>query len=72
MAEDYSLDFGNVEYLSSAKLSRLVACAKEVKEKGGRFILYNVSPQVQEVFQITQLDKFFDLRFQGPPKDEAP
>src|ERR671923_1144530 len=46
------LNFGNVEYLSSAALGKLVALNKKLQAAGGRLILCNIAPQIYEVFEI--------------------
>ena len=55
------LNFGNVEYLSSAALGKLITLNKKVQSAGGRLILCNIDPQIHEVFEITKLDKFFKI-----------
>ena len=56
------LNFGNVEYLSSAALGKLITLNKKLQAVGGRLILCNIDPQIHEVFEITKLDKFFKIR----------
>jgi anti-sigma B factor antagonist len=56
------LNFGNVEYLSSAALGKLITLNKKIQQGGGKLILCNIAPQIHEVFEITKLDKFFKIR----------
>lgn len=56
------LNFGNVEYLSSAALGKLITLNKKLQAVGGRLILANIDPQIHEVFEITKLDKFFNIQ----------
>jgi anti-sigma B factor antagonist len=56
------LNFGNVEYLSSAALGKLITLNKKLQAVGGRLILCNIDPQIHEVFEITKLDKFFNIQ----------
>lgn len=56
------LNFGNVEYLSSAALGKLITLNKKLQTAGGRLILCNIDPQIHEVFEITKLDKFFNIQ----------
>jgi anti-sigma B factor antagonist len=56
------LNFGNVEYLSSAALGKLITLNKKLQAVGGRLILCNIDPQILEVFEITKLDKFFNIQ----------
>jgi anti-sigma B factor antagonist len=56
------LNFGNVEYLSSAALGKLITLNKKLQTAGGRLVLCNIDPQIFEVFEITRLDKFFNIQ----------
>src|SRR6266478_3814774 len=55
------LNFGNVEYLSSAALGKLITLNKKLQSVGGRLILCNIDPEIYEVFEITKLDRFFKI-----------
>jgi anti-sigma B factor antagonist len=55
------LNFGNVEYLSSAALGKLITLHKKVNAAGGKLILCNIDPQIREVFEITKLNKIFTI-----------
>ena len=56
------LNFGNVEYLSSAALAKLITLNKKLQQVGGRLILCNIDPQIYEVFEITKLNKLFNIQ----------
>jgi anti-sigma B factor antagonist len=60
------LNFSNVEFLSSAALGKLITLDRKVKTAKGRLKMSNIRPEIFEVFQITKLNKVFDIR-----KDEA-
>src|SRR5262249_50334123 len=62
---DLLLDFGNVEYVSSTALGTLVSLHKKLLARGRHLIVGNLSPQVQEVFVVTRLDRFLNLRWAG-------
>ncbi len=55
------LNFGNVEYLSSAALGKLITLNKKVQAAGGRLALSNIDPQIYEVFKITKLNQLFSI-----------
>ena len=55
------LDFGNVDYLSSAVLGKLVALHKKVAKATGTLILCNIKPSIMEIFKITKLVKVFSI-----------
>ena len=63
------LNFGNVEYLSSAALGRFIILHKKVIAAGGRLVLNNIDPQIYEVFAVTKLNKLFDIRRRGEGDD---
>jgi len=56
------LNFGNVEYLSSAALGKFITLNKKVQTAGGKLILCNIDAQIYEVFQITRLDRLFNIQ----------
>jgi anti-sigma B factor antagonist len=56
------LNFSNVEYLSSAALGKFITLNKKVKGAGGKLILCSIDPQIYEVFEITKLDKLFNIQ----------
>src|SRR5690606_6829716 len=62
------LDFTNVEYLSSAALGKLITLDKKVKTAAGKLRLCAIRPEIYEVFEITRLNKIFDIR---KTQDEA-
>jgi anti-sigma B factor antagonist len=60
------LNFTGVEFLSSAALGKLITLDRKVKTHKGRLKMSNIRPEILEVFQITKLNKVFDIR-----KEEA-
>ena len=56
------LNFSNVDYLSSAALGKFITLNKKVNNAGGRLILCNIAPHIFEVFEITKLDKLFNIQ----------
>jgi anti-sigma B factor antagonist len=56
------LNFSNVEYLSSAALGKLITLNKKVNGAGGKLILCNIDPTIYEVFEITKLNKLFNIQ----------
>jgi anti-sigma B factor antagonist len=55
------LDFGNVQYLSSAVLGLLIRISKRIYENDGRLRLCNINQKIYEIFKITRLTKTFDI-----------
>jgi anti-sigma B factor antagonist len=56
------LNFGNVEYLSSAALGKFITLNKKVQAAHGKLILCNIDPNIYEVFEITKLNKLFNIQ----------
>ena len=56
------LNFSNVEYLSSAALGKFITLNKKVNAAGGKLILCRIDPQIYEVFEITKLNKLFNIQ----------
>jgi len=55
------LTFKNVEHLSSAALGMLITLHNKVKETDGRLMLSDINPQIFQVFEITKLDRLFEI-----------
>ena len=56
MAEGESvfvLDFGSLDYISSAGLRSILAATKKLKEKQGKLLLASLKEVVKEVFDIS-------------------
>jgi len=56
------LDFSIVEYLSSAALGKLITMDKKVKTAKAKLRLCCIRPEIYEVFEITRLNKIFDIK----------
>ncbi len=62
------LNFDNVDFLSSAALGKLITLDRKVKQAQGRLKMCRIKPEILEVFQVTKLNKVFDIRDE---QDEA-
>ncbi len=56
------LNFSAVEFLGSAALGKLITLDRKVKAQGGTMKLSNIGPSIYEVFAITRLNRFFDIK----------
>jgi anti-sigma B factor antagonist len=65
------LDFGNVEYLQSSALGKLVGLAKKIATAGGRLVLCNIHDDVYKAFTVTNLDKLFTIERVKSSEPEA-
>ena len=55
------LNFGHVQYLSSAALGKLINLKKKVGAVKGKLKLCCIHPDLLEVFRITRLDQVFEI-----------
>jgi len=55
------LNFGNISYMSSAVMGKLVSLHKKVKAVGGQVKLCGIASSIFEIFQIMRFDKLFDI-----------
>ncbi|HOE65429.1 MAG TPA: STAS domain-containing protein [Candidatus Hydrogenedentes bacterium] len=55
------LDFTQVDYLSSAVLTELLRIHETIKTVNGSLRLCGMNPDIQKVFEITNLNKVFTL-----------
>ncbi len=55
------IDMANVEFIDSSGLSALVIGLKIAREHGYRLALCNLNPTVKMTFEITQLDRVFQI-----------
>jgi anti-anti-sigma factor len=68
------IDFGAVAYLSSAGFRPLLRLNRQVRENGGRLVLCNFSPEVEEIFAVTRLisnSKTIPAAFEAQPNVAA-
>ncbi len=62
------LDFGGLDYISSAGLRVLLATGKKLKRKGGELRICALNDMAHEVFAISGFDTLFQIH---PSVDEA-
>lgn len=55
------LNFGNVQYLSSAALGKLINLRNKIKKAGGTLKLSSIADELMEVFRLTRLDKVLEI-----------
>jgi anti-sigma B factor antagonist len=66
--EKIVLNFREVSYVDSSGLATLVEILKGLRAYGGKLKLTNLSPKVKGLFEITKLEKLFDIT---PEEEEA-
>lgn len=60
-ASGLMVDMSRVESLDSAGLISLVAALKHARQRSKRFCLCAVPPAIRIVFELTQLDRAFEM-----------
>ena len=48
--------------MAERKGVKLLMLGKEMESKGGKLILCEIGPEIQEVFATTKLNRIFDIR----------
>lgn len=62
------ISFSKVTYVDSSGLATLVELLKNMRTYGGRMRLADLSPKIKSLFEITKLEKLFDI---SSDEDEA-
>ncbi len=60
-ARELVVDLAKVDYLDSTALGVLIGGLKRMRERDGNMVLICPSPRIRRVFEITGLDKIFDM-----------
>lgn len=60
-AKELIVDLTRVDYLDSTALGVLIGGLKRMREVDGNMMLICPSPRIRRVFEITGLDKIFDI-----------
>lgn len=55
------LDFSNVKFLTSSVLGLLIRVLKKVNMAGGGLRMCGINAKILEIFNITRLDKVFEI-----------
>lgn len=55
------VNLARVTYVDSSGLATLVEIFKNMKTYGGKLRLAGISPKVKSLFEITKLDRLFDI-----------
>jgi len=55
------INFKDVSYVDSSGLATLVEMLKNIRGYGGKLKLSNLSSKIKSLFEMTKLDKLFDM-----------
>ncbi|MBV7276248.1 STAS domain-containing protein [Clostridium sp. PL3] len=59
--KNFKLDFSKCNFIDSTGLGVLVSTYKKCKNINGSLKLYSINEQVMKVFNMTRLDKVFEI-----------
>ncbi|WP_411681523.1 STAS domain-containing protein [Clostridium thailandense] len=59
--KNFKLDFSKCNFIDSTGLGVLVSTYKKCKSINGSLKLYSINEQVMKVFNMTRLDKVFEI-----------
>ena len=59
--EKILINFKEVSYIDSSGLATLVEMLKNIRSYGGKLKLSNLSTKIRSLFEITKLEKLFDI-----------
>jgi anti-anti-sigma factor len=62
----FVFDLSRVTVMDSGGLSALISVKKLVEENGGRMSLFALSPMIRRLFEITKLDRVFEIHADEP------
>jgi anti-sigma B factor antagonist len=58
---DLLIDLNDVEFLSSMVLGKLIGLLNRARRAKGRLRLCSIRPSILDIFEITQLNKVFEI-----------
>ena len=61
VAEPYTLDFSNLEYISSAGLGILLATQKRLGKSGHGLRIINLKERIRYLFRVAGFDVIFEI-----------
>lgn len=59
--KNFVLNFSRCTFIDSTGLGVLVSTYKKCEQLNGSFKLYSINEQVMKIFNLTRLDKVFDI-----------
>ncbi len=61
LGEGRTVDFGKLDYISSAGLGVLLAAQKRLSQQGQSLKLINVNSHIKDVFRFSGFDQIFEI-----------
>ncbi|NEP89452.1 MAG: STAS domain-containing protein [Okeania sp. SIO2C2] len=66
------IDFKDVTFMDSSGLGALVLALKTVRAAGGQLVVCSINEQVRILFELTSMDRVFDIFPNREEFDKAP
>ena len=60
--KDITLDFAELEYISSSGLRLLIGLRKNSAAKGGKLVIEHINDSIRNVFMMTGFYNLFDIK----------
>ena len=57
----FVIDLSDVELMDSTGLGSMLSCLRIVKSKGGSLRLCNLTPEVEQLFEMVMMDRVFEI-----------
>ena len=57
----FVIDLSDVEFMDSTGLGSMLSCLRIVKSKGGSLRLCNLTPEVEQLFEMVMMDRVFEI-----------
>lgn len=64
-ARTATLDFRNVQHISSVGIGQLVSFARRCRDKHVRVVIRDLCPSLEQVFRLMRLDAFVEIDGSG-------
>lgn len=61
-SKNITIDCTKLEYIASSGLRQFITLYKKCQAAGGHMTLTNVTPDVMEIFAVTNFDNVFDIK----------
>jgi stage II sporulation protein AA (anti-sigma F factor antagonist) len=55
------INMEDIEFMNSVGLGIIIDTCKKFKEKNGKMVLSNLVPDILNLFEVTELDKFIEI-----------
>ena len=54
-------NMSNVGFIDSSGVGMLITCHQDLKSEGGKLVLMNLSDDIYDLFEMTSIDRLFEI-----------